>query len=53
MSSFRRRFGEDLRETRKDILSGLISEALLIIEDDRLKPTVRGMATADRLAVLL
>ncbi|MDI9570933.1 MAG: radical SAM family heme chaperone HemW [Pseudomonadota bacterium] len=53
LSSFHRRFGEDLRETRKDILDGLIADALLILEGDRLKPTVRGMATADRIATLL
>jgi len=53
LSSFRRRFGEDLRETRKEILAALISEALLIIAEDCLKPTARGMATADRLSIQL
>ncbi|HPX80410.1 MAG TPA: radical SAM family heme chaperone HemW [Syntrophales bacterium] len=53
LSSFRRRFGEELRETRKEILAALISEALLIIAEDCLKPTARGMATADRLSIQL
>ena len=53
LNAFRRRFGEELRETRQGLLAALITDTLNALDGDRLRPTPRGMAVADGLSVLL
>jgi len=51
LSRFRVRFGFDLLETSASLVERFKDEGLLFLEGDRLKPTIAGLAIADRLAV--
>lgn len=50
---FQARFGFDLLETSASPIDRFADEGLLRIEDECLKPTLAGLAVADRLAALL
>lgn len=52
LEDFKRRYGQDLRAEKGEILKKLTEEGLLEIRDSFLKPTRSGMAIADSLALI-
>ncbi len=53
LDAFSAEFGADLRRTHRALLDSLIAERLLVAEAEVLRPTMRGMAVADGIAVRL
>lgn len=53
LNLYRTEYCEDLLTANQGILEKLIHEDFFVIRDDRLIPTLKGMAMADRLAVIL
>jgi oxygen-independent coproporphyrinogen-3 oxidase len=49
---YRQRFGADLLIDKKNIIEPLVNNKLLEIKNDRLRPTLAGMAVADSLALI-
>ena len=52
LAAFRLQFGEDLPEMRHSIIQSLIARGLIVINDERISPTTRGLAVADQLALI-
>ncbi len=53
LDAFSAEFGADLRRTHGALLDSLIEERLLVLEGEILRPTARGLAVADELALRL
>jgi oxygen-independent coproporphyrinogen-3 oxidase len=51
--AFRARFGYDVAERHPEAVSQARSRGLLVVDDVRIRPTLAGLAVADRLAVEL
>ena len=47
------RYGYDLREKRTEMIADMIREGCLTFDGNRIRPTCKGFAVADRLAVML
>ncbi len=52
LGEFRRRFGQDLRGEKADLIARLAKEGLVELRDGCLRPTRAGMAVSDSLALL-
>ena len=53
MKKYEEKFSENLYETKKNAIDKMISQKLLYIENDTLKPTYEGMMTLDRVILRL
>ncbi|MEM6702279.1 MAG: radical SAM family heme chaperone HemW [Acidobacteriota bacterium] len=51
LEGYSERHGHDLRESRRDVVERYLADGSLILEGGRLRPSVDGMAIAERLAV--
>ncbi|MEI7639838.1 MAG: coproporphyrinogen-III oxidase family protein, partial [Syntrophus sp. (in: bacteria)] len=52
LAAFRSQFGEDLPKERHSIIQSLITRGFIIVNDERIFPTRRGLAVADQLALI-
>ena len=52
LESFQTRFGVDLLLTRKTMIDALVKNNLVLLKDGFLRPTIKGMAVADSLALI-
>jgi len=53
LAAFRRQFDENLLEIRHSIIESLITRGFIVVSDERISPTRRGLAVADQLALIL
>lgn len=53
IASFHRRFGEDLPRERHAVIESLVAGGFIVVNDERISPTTRGLAVADQLALTL
>ena len=53
VAAFRNQYDENLPEMRRSIIESLIARGFIIVSNERILPTRRGLAVADQLALIL
>ena len=53
VAAFLSQFDENVPEIRRSIIESLIASGFIVVSDERISPTRRGLAVADQLALIL
>ncbi|MFA5180347.1 MAG: radical SAM family heme chaperone HemW [Syntrophales bacterium] len=51
LAGFRLQFGEELSKERPALIQSLVDRGFIVVNDERISPTTRGLAIADQLAL--
>ncbi len=52
LAAFRLQFGENLLKEQHTIIQPLVDRGFIVVNDERISPTTRGLAVADQLALI-